>query len=120
MTGDTDLYPSGELDLAQRRGRLLVPALLATCLSLPLLALSALLWLVAEVVLAHSGLPEGLTYLPPSASERAGTIAQHIAPIVLGGALLFLTWRYRHRGRSRTTWLCGTAAVLVGIAALWW
>ena len=120
VSAPVDVSNASDLDVARRRGVLLVPAVLATCLGVPAFALSVLLWVVAAVLArSSSGLPAGVTSLPPSGSDRAMIVAQHIGPILAGVGFLLLTWRYRNRGRAAATWLFATATILMGVASFW-
>jgi len=108
--------------LEQRRSSLLVPATLATCVGLPLIALSVLLHVVGAVfVHAHPGWfePAGVTYIPPSDSERARIIVRAAVPIIAGLGSLILMWRFRGQGRRAATIICAVAVILMGIASLW-
>lgn len=108
--------------LERRRSALLVPAILATCVGLPLIALSVLLHVLGEV-LAHSHpdwlVPAGTTYIPPSGSERARIIVRAGFPIIAGLGFLVLTWRFRGQGRRVATMICAVAVVVMGILSLW-
>lgn len=108
---------SDDLQLSKRRDVLLIPALLATCLGGALLGLSALSMTIGQLLARSFDLPAGVTYLPPSSSDRAINIVRELAPLVVGVGLLILTWRYRARGRVWATWLCAVAAVLVSVVA---
>ena len=94
------------------------PAVAATLLGLPLVAMSALKFLVLVVVLSSPDLldsPEpGVTNLRPPTWVIVLGIAETsfllLAPVVLIG----LSWLYANRGRARASWVC---AVAVGLLA---
>jgi hypothetical protein len=122
VSDDLDVRREEDDFLERRRSVLLVPAILATCVGLPLIALSVLLHVVGEVV-THSH-PEwfgaaGATYIPPSDSERARIIVRAAVPIIAGLGFLVLTWRFRGQGRRLATLICAVAVMLMGIVSLW-
>jgi hypothetical protein len=107
---------------SERRGSLIAPAVVATCLGLALLVLGVGQWLLAEF-LFHSGqlgLSTGDVTIPSSATHKAAIIAQHLWPAVVGGGLLALTWRLRGQARTGATLVAALASVIVCAAALPW
>ena len=108
--------------VAQSRGSLLVPAVVATSLGLLMLLVGAGQWLLAELLLhtGQLGLFPGDNYIPSSAAEKVVIVFQHLWPVVVGVGLLFLTWRLRGQARAGATWIAAVAAVVVCAAALPW
>lgn len=122
MSDHLDVRSDVDTLAERRRSALLLPAILATCVGLPLIALSVLLHVVGEVVM-HSHPewfePAGVTSLPPSDSERARIIVRAAVPIIAGLGFLVLTWRFRGQGRRAATLICAVVVILMGIASLW-
>lgn len=121
MSDRIEVHRDGDVLLERHRGLLLIPAIVATCVGVPLLALSVLLDILGAVLLhAHPELmPAGVTYLPPSTSERVEIIVREAVPVVAGLGFLVLTWRFRGEGRRAATLLCAVAVILAGVASLW-
>ncbi len=82
--------------------------------------LSAVLWIVAEIVLhTHPGFfrVPGAHYLPPSGAERAEIVARHLVPLVAGAGFLIVTWRQQHQGRALATWSCAIGTIVVAVTS---
>lgn len=112
---------AGDVGVQQRRAALMTPALLASCVGIPLIVLAVVLSVAMSIMLRNDPAlnAEGVTYLPPSDAERLQIIAGIAVPALIGVGFLVLTWRFRAGGRSVATWACATVVVCMGFVAFW-
>jgi hypothetical protein len=94
------------------------PALLATCIGLPLLGLRFLMG-VFGLALMHSGAwcPRGTICLEPSRHELLANLTVWLVPLVLGIALLGCTWRQSLHGHRLSSWVLALGTIATGVLA---
>jgi hypothetical protein len=122
MTEQLGGYQVADPDLQRRQSVLLVPALLATCIGVPLLALGVLEHVVGEVLVhthPHWLNPGGATYVPPTGAQRVRDLVRAAVPAIASLGALFLTWRSRRRGLRLTTTLGAAATILLAASVVW-
>jgi hypothetical protein len=122
MTEQLGGYQVADPDLQRRQSVLLVPALLATCIGVPLLALGVLEHVVGEVLVhthPHWLNPGGATYVPPTGAQRVRDLVRAAVPAIASLGALFLTWRSRRRGLRVTTTLGAAATILLAASVVW-
>jgi hypothetical protein len=122
VTERVDVFQVDDRTLQRRRSKVLVPAILATCVAVPLMALSVLFEVMFQVVLhSHAGMfrHAGTIYVGPSTSERVRAGARAVTPIVAGVVLLVLTWRFQQQGRAVATLVCAAGLLLMGVVSFW-
>lgn len=96
------------------------PVVVATCVSAPALALSALMWLTAMALWPSlpAELPPHVSVLEPSGQDITVGVLSHTAELLAGVVLLALTWIYGLRGRAKYSWIFAIAACVVSIATV--
>lgn len=105
-------------DLASLKQRLLLPAVLASSIGGPLIAVPTALWCVALGFFYFGPpeiLPEGTASIRAVEIELMRGVLKHVALAVVGLVFLGLTWRYRGQGRQRATWLAAVGTITAGL-----
>jgi hypothetical protein len=119
VSGPVDIGPARTPDAAPAPQVQWAPAVFATCIGLPLLALSLLMGLLS-VALVHSALacPPGVVCLWPSRNDRLVHLAVFLVPQVLGLTMLLFTWRHSLRGQRLASWVLASGTILAGVLSL--